>query len=329
MSIYKRNKTFWISFTTPSGQRIRRSAGTRNRRQAEELHDTLKAKSWKAYKLGEKPEKAWIEAVTRYIKRTKDKASHSRDLIYLRWLDKYLRDLLLSEIDSDLIDDLTDARLNEGVSNATVNRMLACLRAILRLAKYKWKWIDEIPEVPLLPEPTHRERWLTKEEATKLIIELPDHQSVAVHFAVLTGLRQGNIISLSWSQIDLERKKCWVPSYQSKNGKGIGVPLNDDAVEVLKSQQGKHPTRVFTYRGKPIKQLTTRAWYKTLDKLNIKDFRWHDLRHTWASWHVQNGTPLHVLQELGGWKSAEMVKRYAHLGPDHLAKYAKNSGKLK
>ena len=62
----------------------------------------------------------------------------------------------------------------------------------------------------------------------------------------------------------------------------------------------------------------------------IADFRWHDLRHSWASWHVQAGTPLHVLQELGGWESVEMVRRYAHLSSDHLAEYVdRMSGRLK
>jgi integrase len=57
-------------------------------------------------------------------------------------------------------------------------------------------------------------------------------------------------------------------------------------------------------------------------RAGIEDFRWHDLRHTWASWHVQSGTPLHALQELGGWESSEMVRRYAHFSADHLAPYA-------
>lgn len=63
------------------------------------------------------------------------------------------------------------------------------------------------------------------------------------------------------------------------------------------------------------------AWIKALKRAGITDFRWHDLRHTWASWHVQAGTPLHVLQELGGWESAEMVRRHAHLSSEHLAQY--------
>jgi integrase len=70
-----------------------------------------------------------------------------------------------------------------------------------------------------------------------------------------------------------------------------------------------------------IKQCT-KAWKSALRRAGIQDFRWHDLRHTWASWHVQRGTPLHVLQELGGeWESVEMVRRYARLSGEHLAEY--------
>ncbi len=79
---------------------------------------------------------------------------------------------------------------------------------------------------------------------------------------------------------------------------------------------------MFSFKGKPVKQVSTKAWYQALKRAGITDFRWHDLRHTWASWHVQQGTPLHALQELGGWESAEMVRRYAHLSADHLAPYA-------
>jgi Phage integrase family len=77
------------------------------------------------------------------------------------------------------------------------------------------------------------------------------------------------------------------------------VPLNDEAMRVLAAQRGKHPSRVFTCGGQPIKQVSTKAWYHALERAGIEDFRWHDLRHTWASWHVQNGTPLYLLQELG------------------------------
>ena len=63
-------------------------------------------------------------------------------------------------------------------------------------------------------------------------------------------------------------------------------------------------------------------------RVGIGNFRWHDLRHTWASWHAQNGTPLHVLQELGGWESPLMIRRYAHFATEHLAAYVNNAGFL-
>ncbi|HET7730767.1 MAG TPA: tyrosine-type recombinase/integrase, partial [Usitatibacter sp.] len=76
-------------------------------------------------------------------------------------------------------------------------------------------------------------------------------------------------------------------------------------------------------------QVNTKAWRQALGRARIEDFRWHDLRHTWASWHVQNGTPLNVLQELGGWESPEMVRRYAHFSADHLAPYAERLAALR
>ena len=81
---------------------------------------------------------------------------------------------------------------------------------------------------------------------------------------------------------------------------------------------GRHPVYVFTYQGKPVDRTSTRAWQKALKRAGIEDFRWHDLRHTWASWHVQRGTSLQELMELGGWSSIDMVLRYAHLASDHL-----------
>jgi integrase len=126
----------------------------------------------------------------------------------------------------------------------------------------------------------------------------------------------------------MQRHVAWIHPDQAKAGKAIGIPLNNEAIEVLKNQIGKHSIRVFIFNGQPVKKAGTRAFKNALSKAGIENFRWHDLRHTWASWHVQNGTPLHVLKELGGWASYEMVQRYAHLAPEHLVKYASNSGQF-
>jgi len=111
---------------------------------------------------------------------------------------------------------------------------------------------------------------------------------------------------------------AWIHPDESKSGRGIAIPLNDDAVAVLRSRVGKHLVYVFTYGDHPVKQTSTKAWYKALERAGIKNFRWHDLRHTWASWHVQSGTSLQELMELGGWASFEMVLRYAHMAGEHL-----------
>jgi integrase len=101
------------------------------------------------------------------------------------------------------------------------------------------------------------------------------------------------------------------------------VSLNDTAYGVLMRQKGKHLERVFTCRGRPIANAKTRAWRQALKAAGIENFRWHDLRHCWASWLVQNGTPLYAVQELGGWNSVQMVQRYAHLSPANLADHAR------
>lgn len=122
----------------------------------------------------------------------------------------------------------------------------------------------------------------------------------------------------------------------------IAVPLSDRAVAVLKSVAGQHDEFVFVYRGNPIGEIKTafigacvRAGLGTVTvtvtkgkkSKHYEGFTWHGFRHTWATWHVQNGTPLEVLQKLGGWADLRMVLEYAHHSPGHLASYANNNGK--
>lgn len=164
--------------------------------------------------------------------------------------------------------------------------------------------------------------YLTRQQADRLIEELPRHLADMAVFTLATGLRRANVTGLQWSQIDLRARLAWIHPDQAKARKAIVVPLNDDAIKVISAKKGKHQQFVFTYKGNRIVQASTAAWYKGLDRAGITNFRWHDLRHTWASWHVQGGTPLFALQELGGWESAEMVRRYAHLSAAHLATYA-------
>lgn len=222
MSLFKRGKTWWIDFTTPSGERIRRSAETQDKAQAQELHDKLKADSWRIAKLGEKPKRTWDEAAYKWLMESQHKKSHHEDVSKIGWLQQFFRGKFLDDLTRDVI-------------------------------------------------------------------------------AKVGGIHGD----------------------QAKAGKPIHVTLNATALDMLTKQVGKHPKWVFTYKGQPVTQVTTKAWYKALDRAGIENFRWHDLRHTWASWLTQQGVPLNVIQEMGAWESAEMVRRYAHLAPEQFAQHAR------
>lgn len=273
---------------------------------------------WEQERLGVKPRYSWKQAAGRWIEETSHKATHKDDIAKLKWLHSILGGLMLDEITLDVIARIKEARLKEA-SKSTANRFLALVRSILKRAVDEWDWLEKVPKVKLFKEAEGRIRFITSEQVQALLRELPAHQQDMVLFALQTGLRQANVVKLEWSQVNLEQAHMWVNAAQSKNRKPISVPLNREALAVLLRQFGKHSARVFTFAGKPIVNANTRAWRNALKRAGIDDFRWHDLRHTWASWHRMQGTPTHELQQLGGWKTGAMVERYAHLASDHLA----------
>lgn len=325
--LYRRpgSRFWWLRFTTPDGKEVRRSTGTEDQKDAEEYEARLKLDLWRVARLGERLRHTWKEAVVRWVEEMAHKASHEDDLAHLRWLDAHLGALYLDQIDRERLRGLVMARKLEKarltgkpVTNATVNRMLSVVHAILRRAAMAWDWLGQAPTIPLLPETARRIRWLTREEADRLLLELPEHLAEMMRFSLATGLRERNVTGLEWAQVDLAQRVAWIHPDQAKARKAIGISLNRDAVLVLRRQQGRHPTRVFTFQGQPVVKAGANAWRKALARAGITGFRWHDLRHTWASWHVQAGTPLQRLMEMGGWSSLDMVLRYAHLEPHHL-----------
>ena len=327
MSLIKRKKSgvWWVDFVAPNGQRIRRTTKTPDRKEAEELHDKLKSEAWRIQRLGDRPKRIWQEAVVRWCREQAHKASIGRDQAMLRWLDRFLADRDLESINRATIEAIIEAKLAEGCTHATVNRHLALMRSILRRCMRDWEWLDRMPAFRLLKEPTRRIRFLTQTQALTLLRELPMHLRELATFALATGLRAANITGLVWDQVDLSRRIAWIHPDQAKARKAIAVPLNDMAMNVLTRRAGRHPEYVFSYQGQRIKQVSTMAWYRARKRAGLTDFRFHDLRHTWASWHIQHGTPLFALQELGGWETERMVRRYAHLAADHLAVYVKNA----
>ena len=319
MSLYKRNDSpfYWVKIQH-QGRKVQRSTGTKCKKEAQLIHNKLETELIKQSEPGYRPRFTWAEAVVEWVDETSGKKTHNDDLAKLVWLDKMLGDKYLDEINQACIKAIKKTKTGEGVTVATVNRYLALIRSILNKAKDEWEMIEKVPTISLEREFNNRVRWLSADEAKRLLDELPEHQRDLVTFALATGLRQSNVVGLEWEKVDLKLKHAYVVPEESKTGAAIPVPLNDVALEVLNRVHGNHPTNVFTYKGKPFKAANTAAWKKALARAGIEDFRWHDLRHTWASWQIQSGTTTHELQILGGWSTPAMVARYAHLGPGNL-----------
>jgi integrase len=325
MSLYKRGEIWWV-YITVDGQRARRSTHTSDKKKAEAFHDNLKVSLRERKESGKTLTdafKIWLKASDR----TPSEQSALRTLLQL------YPNRPLSEVNGHAFHDALASK-----SAGSYNRIANNVRAAINMA-HKRGWCEQIT-IPRKKTTTTKLRFLTKVEWKRIENELPEHLKPMAQFAISTGLRQANVLNLMWSSVDLKRAVAWIDATEAKGNKSIPVPLSKYAVDILKSQEGKNEHYVFTYRGEPISSIKT-SWNKALIRAKIdlvkigKDdngndifkstFRWHDLRHTWASWHVMNGTPLAVLKELGGWHDISMVMRYAHLSPDHLAKYAGNS----
>jgi integrase len=321
MSLYrpKNSKNWWI-YLAHQGRRIRRSAGTPFKAQAQEYHDRVKADLWRAKKLGEHSA-LWEEAAVRWLEEKYHKKSIEGDRDKLRWLAPRLDGVRLDDIDRSAIDKIITDKRKEGVRSATINRHLAVVSGILNAA-VEWGWLRAPLRIKKLHEPKSRERFLSVVEAQKLLKQLPPHLAAMMRFTLATGLREHNVTQLEWSQVDMRRKAAWVYGDQAKGKKPISIPLGTEALDVLRQQKGQHKHWVFVYKGHPVTKCTNHAWLKAVARAGLKGFRWHDLRHTWASWHVMAGTPPTVLQQLGGWSDLRMVMRYTHLSPGYLSGYA-------
>lgn len=320
MSLYRHPNSgyWWVRFTI-RGREIRQSARTKDRKAAEEYEHSLRQRYWRASQLGEETH-SWKEASERWLRERAGKRSIERDeriFAVYRALENYA----LDELTAENLSGIREIREKE-VSAATVNREFSLIRAVLSKAVKEWRWISQVPAVPMASLEERDPRWLTREQFQELVKLLPKHTADMARFAVATGLRRGNITGLTWAQVDLKGRVAHVNASQAKGKRGIAVPLNNEAVSVLKRWKGKHETHVFVFRKKPVYQVATRKWREAVKAIGQEGLRFHDLRHTWASWQAQAGTPAYAIRELGGWATEAMVRRYSHLSAGDLAAYA-------
>lgn len=341
MGLYKRadSEQWWCDITI-NGKRIRETTGTTDRRQAQEYHDKLKAESWRVTHMGDKPQYTWQETVVRYLKESAGLKRLNDDLPHLRWLNRYLGNKRLVEINRDLLEFIAAERFKpyeehhldkQGnvtktvtvtVKAATVKRTIDRLTFVLRQAQ-GWGWLDAIPSKPTIQVRARKGRELPADRCIALLNLLPLHLRDVCEFSLETGLRQSNALGLRWDWVFLQERMVVIPDTHFKQGRAHGLPLSGRAAELVSARRGDHPEYVFTYRGAPMQGIQSKTWKKYLVLAGLdRDTRWHDLRHTWASRKVRAGVPLRSVQEMAGWASLSMVERYSHLQVQHLLRYA-------
>jgi integrase len=326
MALYRRGKSkiWYLKITRPDGSQHRASTGTENKQLATELHDKLKAEMWEHSRLGIKPNVLFTEVVKMFLedKGTKRKGSTLDGyVLLLDWWCEQFKGLNVRDITQDLIV-RTIKKKERDTSGATCNRYLAALRATLRLAHLKYQLTEVLPKFFMYDEPRERVRFLKPDEIARLLEVLPPHLSDMAAFSLATGLRQANVLSLKWHEVDLVNKVIVIDGDKMKNGQTFGLPLPQAAVDIITRQIGKHHEAVFTFRGKPVKCISNDTWKACIKRAGIEDFRWHDMRHTWASTLVQAGVPDSALQVLGAWETPGMVKKYAHHATESVRSHA-------
>ncbi|MDP1651687.1 MAG: site-specific integrase [Rhodocyclaceae bacterium] len=226
-------------------------------------------------------------------------------------------------------------RKKDGVSGSTINRELDLLSAASNYARITLEWNVQNPVTGMsLKEPQGRLRWITKEEAERLIAEASKEVSKSPHLAdfirlaLNTGCRKNELLTLSWDRVDLAAGCIRLEGENTKNGKRRIVPLSEVARAALANRarfRSEHCPKspwVFTHKSGERVKFMQNGYGAACRRAGIENFRVHDLRHTCASWLVSAGVPLFEVKELLGHSSIEMTERYAHLAPENLGRVA-------
>jgi integrase len=280
------------------------------------------------FKTSEAKKRTLAELIERYIKDilpTKPKSINAQGR-QLRWWKNEIGYLSLADVTPALISETRDT-LHEGRQPATVVRYMAALSHAFTIAVNEWEWLESNPmsKVRKPKEPRGRVRFLSDDERKRLLIACKASTCKFLYpvtvVALSTGMRQMEIMNLSWSDIDL--KRGYMILHETKNGERRSIPLVGHAKELileLSKVRQLNTNLVFFSETKPSAPVFIRTpWSKVLKEAKIEDFKFHDLRHTAASYLAMNGASSTEIADILGHKTLQMVKRYAHLSEQHTS----------
>lgn len=320
MGLYKRGPVWWISFVS-KGKRYRRSAETTDKKTAQRIHDAVKGRIAEGKWIGvqEESERTFKELMDRYMSEHSKvkKKSWLRDEISLNHLLPFFANHIVSDVTPDLISKYKTLRWNEGARPATLNRELALAKHAYNIGLKEWGWCKDNPfsKVKMEKENNTRDRVLAYDEEERLLNVSPKWLRNIVTFALHTGARMGEILELTWKDVDIFRKVAII--HQGKTDGIKTIPLTPTAFEILKANakvRHLHNSLVFpSGSGTRISDTNLgRTFRSALKKAGIENFRFHDLRHTFASRLAMAGKDLYLIQKLLGHREPRMVQRYAH-----------------
>jgi integrase len=276
------------------------------------------------------------EMIDRYIKNVLPRKGSQKTVQkqQIEWWQEKIGSYLLADITPALITENRDKLLDGGPkqdvkpkSPATTNRYLAVLSHCFSTAVIEWGWLDDSPmrKVRKLKEPRGRVRYLSDEERLCLLTSCQNSSNPLLYpivvLALSTGARMGEILTLKWEQVNINRGM--ITLHDTKNKESRSLPLAGHALKVVKElNKIRNIDTDLLFPGKNRKQPIDirNPWEKALKEAKIEDFRFHDLRHSAASYLAMNGATIAEIAEVLGHKTLQMVKRYAHLSESHTAK---------
>lgn len=264
-----------------------------------------------------KPHVMLRDFIERYMAESRATKSRKMQLVdhnSTRHLAERLGDLALHTITPGDVQQYVQARLEE-VSPSSVNREISCLKTMLnRAVTWELLEVNQLARVKKLPEPPERIRYLSKDEVKRLISHCLTHMVPIVWCALFTGMRKMEILGLTWADVDLEKRFIFVRYPTQSKKQGRLVPVGKRLFKILTELPRKNE---FVFGGlKDIKK----GFASACRKAKIKDFRFHDLRHTAASWMAMEGVPLPAMQKILGHAKIEMTMRYVQLSDELLRK---------
>ena len=317
MGIYKRGEFYYIDYYV-DGKRVRRKVGKSKTLAGKALEARKGDIVRREYKIPLKKAKILFEEFARiYLNYVKGyKKSARSDGTSIRNMMPYFKGKRLEAIHTFAIETFKIKRRKE-VKPASVNRELACLKHMYNLA-IKWGYADSNPvrEVKLFRENNERLRYLSAEEEEALIEACAPHLRPIIIVALNTGMRKGEIFGIQWKSVDFRNRTIRIE--KSKNNESRIIPMNELVYEVLREQRKLNKKEyVFVNKnGKPYTDVK-HSFTSALKRAGIRDFRFHDLRHTFASNLVMSGADIVTVKELLGHKSIKMTMRYSHLSQQH------------